>query len=268
MSQSTTPQAPWDRSRAATAQLTLVSVVLALLSWWAYWPPFTWLVELQSAVLGHYYPAWTVAGTSVLLMVPVFLLAHAWRTIGGPTAPDIFTPLLRRASRPNIAVAAGAAALAFGGYDLVESRTLGDHRETLALSALADGHTPSTRWVEITDYYADPRGPLTVEHGSSGETCYLPLHPSAGAPILVIVVFDSVDGAHVTEGPISGVLRRDGLPGDIGAAFEQAGLERGAYWVLALDDSPMRGASIGRLLAALGAALFFGGIVARSARRR
>lgn len=242
----------------------LIGVVIGAIaawSWFAYAPPYSWLAELQLNTLGVHHPLLTFMATMLVVGLPVGLGLRALG-VDPEGAHGRLGPFLVENRGVMWAVVGGLVLAVMGGHDLFDASRIGSVCMPTELSSLRDGHTPESRWVELSGYTPDPdRGVTFTENGRERMFVPLVVRSASESPVVVVDV-DSYEVGQVEQRePLRGVLRSDRVPGEVRAQLGAAGLARGSYWVLDLGDSPELRRTTGRAMTPIGLLLLIGGLV-------
>jgi hypothetical protein len=247
-----------------TQVLAVVAAAIAGWSWFDYAPPFSWIADGQIALFGFYHPVLAFVGTVLLLFVPLGLVALVFRVTLGARGDDDGRLADFVAGHRGLlaALTIGVVITFMGGRDWIDSTRIGSVCTPMTLASLTDGHTPASRWVELSGYVPDRDRAVSLVEGST-ERDYVPLvvRSTSETPVVVVDAASYELDAIASGAPLRGVLRSDRVPGDVRARLSEAGLARGSYWLLDLNDSPEMRAAMGRVLTPLGLLLLIGALV-------
>jgi hypothetical protein len=249
--------------------LFVVAAVLAGASAYLYVGPYRWIAELQQAVFGAYYVQLTFVVTLIACAAPLVLarLVLERQQIGGSPEPELSArpPWMEHTIAALTASPRAAQAMLFGvglaGLGLfLAARDLGSGPlTTLDVAVLERGEETRSRHVDLVGGVLLADRSAAFRDGPALRT-YVPYASHDGASVAFVEI-DQHERDAILEGPLRGLLERDGLPGPVRVDFEERAEIAPTHWVLRYGSDPERGwfalwaAGAGLVLLAIGSAV-------------
>lgn len=250
----------------------VVAAALAGASAYLYVGPYRWIAELQLAVAGAYHVQLTFLVTLIACSAPLVLARRVLerQQIGGSPEPELSErpPWMDHTMAALAASPRAAQAMLFGvalaGMGLfLGARDLGSGPlTTLDVAVLEHGEGPPSRHVDLVGGALLADRSAAFRDGVALRT-YVPYASHDGAAVAFVEI-DEHERDAILDGPLRGLLERDGLPGPVRVDFEGRDEIADPHWVLRYGNDPERGwfalwmAAAGLVFLAIGTAVVVG----------